>query len=59
MNEEFYFSRSYTAVWCPVCGAEEGKQCEPHGGLVYQAHDTHLYAPRPRPQKPLDRYPKR
>jgi hypothetical protein len=32
---------SRTTLWCPVCGAEEGKGCKPVKGLRFASHDAY------------------
>ena len=42
------------SLWCPVCGASEGKGCKAVGGLRFESHDAIVFGTVPRPQVQVD-----
>ena len=47
-DEYSHYAMSRTSLWCPICGAAEGKGCTDVEGLRFQGHNGFaLGAPRP------------
>ena len=47
-NSSHYVS-GRLSLWCPVCGAAEGKGCTPVKGLRFAGHDAYATGNVPRP----------
>ena len=53
-DEFTHYAMSRTSLWCPVCGAAEGKGCTEVKGLRFTGHNAFATGNIPRPVVPME-----